>query len=1044
MNASLKKIAGLFRSSLVALLLLQIVIVALLVSLGGGGKPPEAQLGVLDLTGWDEERDGPVKLEGQWEFYWQRQLMFADFRNGRGPQPDRYAEVPNEWNGYKVNGAKLAGSGYATYRLQIKLQAPVKELALKVLPLATAYRVYANDRLLVSNGQAGTTSADFEAYGKPQTIVFEPPGDSFALIVHVSNFDYVKGGLSRNLLLGSPDAMQAYNQGLAYKDFFLAGCLMMAVFYSIGSYALNREEKISLYFGLVCLVFLCRIPLTSSYFIYEWMPTATIQLTEWINYVTYHLDILFYALMIREFFPSLFARRVSRTLVVGTAVLMVLLAVLPLRIYSEFYLVSDVLGFAALAYPYYVIVKAAVKKLRYSWLVFFGNGLLLTLVVLDVANTELNRYEMGYFSNYGIIVFTFIYTFILARRFAQSFKETKTLSLQLLELDKLKDEFLANTSHELRTPLQGIVSISESLIDGVEGPLTERQARNLDLVVASGKRLTQLIHDILDLSRLKHGDIHLTKRHVRIEPLVDFVMAVCQQTHASKPIVWKRDIPPELPAVWADENRLVQILFNLAGNAVKFTERGEVKVSVSAKPETGTVEIDVTDTGIGIAPDRMDMIFYPFTQADASIIRSYGGAGLGLSITKQLIDLHGGRIDAVSTPGVGSRFTVSLPVASGEEEEDWQRPLYEAPPSYRPEPLGAEAAAYEVAQAGERILVVDDDPANIRSAINLLKLEGYSVTAVTNGRDALEAVRRRPDIRLVILDVMMPELSGYEVCRIIRETRSPLELPVLMVTAKHQPEDLALGFEAGANDYLVKPYDKMEFRARVKTLIELNQTMQLAVKAELAFLQAQIKPHFVFNTLGAIMSLCYSDGRKAGRLIAVFSRYLRLVFDIDHHDTTVPLGRELELIRVYTEIEQERFGEQLTFRVDIDPTLLQCPVPPLTIQPLVENAIGHGVMKKVDGGLVTLTVKREADGMKIVVQDDGVGMSAPMLERIRRSDPRVGGIGLANINKRVLGMNGIPLQIESEEGRGTTVTLLLPIAAGSGEEEETNDSGLLA
>jgi signal transduction histidine kinase len=224
-------------------------------------------------------------------------------------------------------------------------------------------------------------------------------------------------------------------------------------------------------------------------------------------------------------------------------------------------------------------------------------------------------------------------------RFTQEL-ELKNTALQ--RLDQLKDEFLANTSHELRTPLNGIIGIAESLIDGVAGSLNDRQIFNLSMVVSSGKRLSSLINDILDFAKLKNRDIELQRKPVDFRQITEVVLTLCQPLLANKPLELKNEIRDEFSAVDGDENRLQQIMYNLVGNAIKFTESG--LVTVSAERVDDMVEVTVADTGIGISPDKLTDIFKSFEQADASISREYGGTGLGLSITKQLVELHGGTI----------------------------------------------------------------------------------------------------------------------------------------------------------------------------------------------------------------------------------------------------------------------------------------------------------------------------------------------------------------------------------------------------------------
>ncbi len=243
----------------------------------------------------------------------------------------------------------------------------------------------------------------------------------------------------------------------------------------------------------------------------------------------------------------------------------------------------------------------------------------------------------------------------------QAFEREHTLNQRLQELDKLKDEFLANTSHELRTPLNGIIGLSESLLDGAGGPVPEAMKKYLEMIAYSGKRLANLVNDILDFSKLKNHTLQLHRRPVNAHESVQILLKMTEPLVGTKPLELINAVPETLPPVFADEGRLQQILYNLVGNAVKFTDQGSV--TVSAKHEYDRVVIDVVDTGIGIPPDQVNKIFESFEQVDGTDNRKYGGTGLGLAITKRLVELHGGTISVSSTLGVGSRFRVRLPVA---------------------------------------------------------------------------------------------------------------------------------------------------------------------------------------------------------------------------------------------------------------------------------------------------------------------------------------------------------------------------------------------
>ena len=444
----------------------------------------------------------------------------------------------------------------------------------------------------------------------------------------------------------------------------------------------------------------------------------------------------------------------------------------------------------------------------------------------------------------------------MAAQLQASFTALETKNTELQRLDKLKDEFLANTSHELRTPLNGIIGIAESLIDGATGPLPEPTIFNLALISSSGKRLSSLINDILDFSQLKHKTIVLQIKPVGIREIVSVVLTLSQPLVGKKKLQLINSVAPELPTIAADENRLQQILYNLIGNAIKFTESGTVEISAelvtgnAQSPPNSQLAITVSDTGIGIAEDKLERIFESFEQADGSTAREYGGTGLGLTVAQQLVELHGGKIWVSSTVGVGSKFTFTLPVSEIQPEfSSRQARLTEGDrilitPEFAPESsiINSQVLANSEFRESERlkILVVDDEPINIHVIINSLSREKYEITQASNGLEALNLIQSgfKPD--LILLDVMMPQMTGYEVCREVRKKYSPLEMPILMLTAKNQTTDLVEAFNLEANDYVTKPFIKKELLARINTQIRL---------AKLSAAYARFVPHEFISLL---------------------------------------------------------------------------------------------------------------------------------------------------------------------------------------------------
>ena len=415
----------------------------------------------------------------------------------------------------------------------------------------------------------------------------------------------------------------------------------------------------------------------------------------------------------------------------------------------------------------------------------------------------------------------------------------------LQRLDQLKDEFLANTSHELRTPLNGIIGIAESLIDGATGELSQQTNFNLTMIVSSGRRLSSLVNDLLDFSKLRHQNLDLQLKAVDLHAITDLVITLSQPLVGKKNLQLINSVSADLPLVQADENRLQQILHNLVGNAIKFTPAGQVEVlaeAVDLEGEQKFLKVIVSDTGIGISEDKFERIFESFEQAEGTTSREYGGTGLGLAITKQLVELHGGRISVSSRVHEGSIFSFTLPISTGIKSEIISKPSMRLEPEnkvnqpLKPEIELTKSINIDNKNSNISVLIVDDEPINLQVLVNILSLHHYAITQASHGEEALALIQAgyKPDI--ILLDVMMPKMTGYQVTQKIRERFPTTEVPIILLTAKTQVEDIVIGLNVGANDYLTKPFSKDELLARIA-----NQINMCRLRAENLRLSAEIE-----------------------------------------------------------------------------------------------------------------------------------------------------------------------------------------------------------
>ena len=603
--------------------------------------------------------------------------------------------------------------------------------------------------------------------------------------------------------------------------------------------------NVLLFLSLKDRIFLISCLIIFSEGVYYALPEITGLSTWWMNrlrWAAYLVNALTWIFVVKAFYQNLaIARPLNRVLhgfLCLFGIMIVSFFVLP------FHLVTKA---SAWLFIFYASLLMALSL--FSWVKKLTTARYLSIGMIFLALSWFGIYFdlLGYLSLSfwhlvylkalkSIVVFSF-FSFALLDRY--KFAEDKMLQnqatalKQMQQADELKDDFLANTSHELRTPLHGIIGLSEDLLAKDARPSETEWKESIALIIKSGKRLSKLIDDILDFSKIKLNDLELSPKPVDFKSIAALVVTLCRPMIGKKPIAIRTVLAEPLPVVKADEDRLQQILLNLLGNAIKFTHNGEITLSAGMVEDRFTVSI--ADTGIGIPDEKRDSIFSEFHQVDGSIQREYGGTGLGLAITRKLVELQGGTIRVESVAGKGSKFIFTLPVAEETDTAEGKiRPYVEATEIVVQAPDSGSIQVRKTAISGpghggdsaRQILIVDDDAIGLFTLERLLVSAGYGVAACQDGETAWEKIKKER-FDLVVLDIMMPRMNGYEVCEKIRTRYDLSQLPVVMLTARNQSEDMIKGFDSGANDFVTKPVNREELLSRIQTSLKLKQYTDL-------------------------------------------------------------------------------------------------------------------------------------------------------------------------------------------------------------------------
>ncbi|TGL93100.1 response regulator [Leptospira barantonii] len=815
-------------------------------------KPPKVVQGVMDLRSkWDFDSKGPLSLNGDWSFVWKK--LYSDLSGVHDQRSVYYANVPDAWNNYLQNedGNGYPSFGYATYEMKILLDEPRSDMAIKMLEASTAYNIYVNGQKVLSSGIVGRTKEESKPLYRPAVTAPIRLEKSNEIVIEVSNFAHSKGGVWAKVWIGKHSELSTLRERTIWLDLFITGGLFIGVLYHFSLFSLLRRERSHFFFALIGIVAIVRIVLTGERLLFTLLPNFDFDLSYRLEILSVYMGGSILALFIRSMFPKEFDKKAAYAFVFGFSVLSLIVLATELAFYSKTLPIFSFLVFAECIYIVYVLIRAISNRRIGAWI-----GLMICLLLSLIITNDLLYANMvintSYFISYGISIFFIAQAFIISKQFAISYHLSQKLSTdlqksndRLISLDKLKDEFLATTSHELRTPLQGIIGIADSLKRGAGGELSSFIESQLRMIVSSGQRLANLVNDIQDFSKLKHSDLNLRRIPVDIKQAADFTLELNRVNVDSSKLVLLNEIDNNFPPLLADEDRLQQILQNLIGNAIKFTETGSVRVSAKVLDDR-YAEISVTDTGIGIPEDQQERIFEFFERLHGGDLSVAGGTGLGLTISRALVSLHGGEINVESSVHKGSRFYFTIPLSkevkniSDTNTNSKTKRQSRLTISKSQSETNGNGHVSNKTNSDEtikqnskiRILAVDDEPVNLEVIRNYLSLGNIESVLVKSGNEALEILKTDSDFKAVILDVMMPRMSGLEVAREIRTRFSALELPILMLSAKNRDADLISALNSGANDYLVKPFDFEQLMSRINNLLDLVQGYKNRIEHE--------------------------------------------------------------------------------------------------------------------------------------------------------------------------------------------------------------------
>ena len=799
-------------------------------------KPPTAIKGVLDLTGWDLDKDGPVNLEGEWEFYWRKHLESKDFRNGSLPVRAGFINMPGYWNDYVVDGKALAGDGYATYRLKVIMNDQKGNFAIKLRDISAAFTIYVNEKKLGSTGIVGKSFETTVPRSLPKILDFISEGDQIEIILQISNFHHRLGGPWEVIRFGrEKDVWEVRERSLAF-DLILFGCILIMGFYHLGLFTLRSNERSTLYFGLFCFIIALRLLITGERYLIYLFPGMSWELMYKLEYLAFYLAVPVFVMFVHSLFFHEFPKLILRIIQFLGIIFSILVIVTPARIFSHTVQLYQIFTIASCIFGIFVLGLSSAKKREGAVIVLIGSLILILTVINDVLYST-TVIHTGYFAPFGLFIFIYAQAFILSLRFSKSFN---LIEIQRKELQETNISFqheiaerrhveetlreseeklfrskkmeslgllAGGVAHDLNNVLSGIVSYPELILMDLPGD--SKLKKPIETMQEAGNRATAIVQDLLTVAR----GAATAKEPLNLNDIIgDYLnspeLEKLEQFYPTVTI--KTNFDTSLLNICGSDVHIRKVVMNLVANASEAIESsGNVTISTMNRYVDRAlrgyddvnigeyVVLAVSDDGSGISSDDLKRIFEPFYTKK---IMGRSGTGLGLAVVWNVVQDHKGYID-VATGENGTTFELYFPIT---REEIAAKNLSIPIKYYKGN--------------GESILVVDDVESQKDISCKMLDILGYKTKAVSSGEEAVEYLKAHT-VDLILLDMIMdPGINGRETYE--RMIKIHPKQKAIIVSGFAETDEVKETQKLGAGKYVKKPYTLDKIGLAVKEELE--------------------------------------------------------------------------------------------------------------------------------------------------------------------------------------------------------------------------------
>ncbi|WP_312649115.1 histidine kinase [Aminipila sp.] len=968
-----------------------------------------AENGIIDLRTYDFAMESkPLNLDGVWEFY---PNQFINKFN----EPKEFMPfyVPNNWEG-KVSSDKKNAFGYGTFHLKI-LMSPIQEsqlLGLKVNSIKTAHKIFINGREISSDGIIGTDISVYEARNKSYSVFFQNNKSIVDIVIWVSNYHSVKlGGIIKPVYFGTQSQILTVQENFILVETIIISMILIISASLIGGFCISRNPNF-LYCGLIGLSSIVLFLTNGEALLYRIMPSLSYVNFEKIHSIAVLTFVLFFIVYMVSVIPDIYNKNIIKILVTS----IIILAILCLL--SSFYIINLVNYYASLALVFILvyilqgIVFTAFRRNSEALLL----GMTVSSVLLGALSYSPYLYFTGYY-NYCIIMFS-VFQFILVRalliikRYKVDHQLVELMTEELKQVNSLREGLIIKTTNEFKSQLLMISSFLKHISEDERANLSCENLHKLRFVIDSMERLNRVTGTINDIVNLNADEVESSSKEIEIKKLLDDIVNAYGFIYAEVKCNISLKAPDKKLFIKGDSDKFIYILLSIFDSALLNLYIEDINVTLI--PKINCIELVVSASNNNILSSEIKRTLEEnFLCMNDTFPYNFSEMGLGL--TKKLVEGFGGSIKCYSDWNF-KKICLHLPLASIQDDKS-----NDTCQNNDKEKIDKEIDINHIQndkKDAQTILIIDNDKENLNFLFHVLSRENYHIILQSLSDEVFNTKNNNSHIDLVIINLVITNVLSFDKCKTIREQFSMIELPILILTSPVSEKFTYLALQAGANDIIQKPIHPDELKARIASLLNIKSLSDSKQGYEMAFLNAQIKPHFLFNALNSLVNLCETDSLQASNLVISIANFLRGTLNFSNADKLIPLEKEVAITKAYLEIEASRFNNLVIkyFIDDIDGFF----IPPLTIQILAENVIKHVIKSSTKQYIITISMKRTYNELEIRIEDNGEGLTDDVIGSLLKKPVKDGGIGIYNVNTRLKTFCNSKLEYITSQS-GTTV-----------------------